>query len=91
MEGVIWACEDYDSETPGGYVFTPSLPAGYAVEETAALPEFTVTVQEEAQAATANAAAQMPESITPIGLSLVIMVLSFFPGSTAPDSMFIIT
>ena len=33
----------------------------------------------------------IPESITPIGLSLVIMVLSFFPGSTAPDSMFIIT
>lgn len=42
---VTWTAEpEYDRNTPGEYIYTPVLPAAYAVDESAEPPTITVTV-----------------------------------------------
>lgn len=53
IENVIWTSSpEYDGETVGEYIFTPELPGGgYLLSEDISLPQITVTVVEEEQAA----------------------------------------
>lgn len=49
IEGITWvSTPEYDSDTEGRYIFTPILPGNYILEESAILPEITVTVAEAA-------------------------------------------
>ena len=46
IPGVTWTAEpEYDHNTPGEHVYTPVLPAAYAVDEGVELPAVTVTVE----------------------------------------------
>ncbi len=46
IPGVTWTAEpEYDHNTPGAYIYTPVLPAAYAVDEGVELPAITVTVE----------------------------------------------
>ncbi|MDL2237977.1 sortase B protein-sorting domain-containing protein [Christensenellaceae bacterium OttesenSCG-928-K19] len=46
LGGAVWACDGYDGETAGEYVFTPSLPKEkYTLASGITLPAVTVTVE----------------------------------------------
>lgn len=46
IPNVTWTAEpEYDHNTPGAYIYTPVLPAAYAVDEGVERPTITVTVE----------------------------------------------
>lgn len=46
LEGIIWAAApEYDQKIPGEYIYTPTLPKGYALAKGVELPVISVTVE----------------------------------------------